>query len=479
MESEDKISCYFQDNMKYVNLYENFMVFIKNCAKAFGVENQIAQLELYIENDNNKIKISNQKIYDEKVINDPDLSIIFLDYKTIQKKNHLTPNSNNEIPFLNDKINQIFEKLEKLEKEFMIVKSKCNDYEEKYYSLNDSFEKYQKNQDQKIINLEKKIFSLTEKINENSKDVNEETPIKRKKIGNTPKGEYNEDEKNIRKKTSTPNPNFNDQRIKRKKNETPKGDDYNEKKIEKDDYQIEMNPENNNEFNDENNKNKNNNSIYNSKSSYSNSKKSNNKNERVHKSKIETPQEFLTCKIIIESRIPAKLKSNYKGKKEPIKIKVDVFNNGKKSLPSDCFLKSKNDDSDLFITDTLINNGKELEPGENVNVTLFLFFKKPDNIKNGNNIVKVYLWNEKYDKIGEEAIIKIDVLDESKNIEIDPSKTYIDFQVPVKKDEYDFTNLEKNDPRTSSYQGKPNQFSKYIENDGNPYNYDFGNNYQH
>ena len=101
MESEDKISCYFKDNMKYVNLYENFMVFIKNCAKAFGVENQIAQLELYIENDNNKIKISNQKIYEEKVVNDPDLSIIFLDYKTIQKKNHLTPNSNYEITFLN------------------------------------------------------------------------------------------------------------------------------------------------------------------------------------------------------------------------------------------------------------------------------------------------------------------------------------------------------------------------------------------
>ncbi len=479
MEPEDKISCYFQDNMKYVNLYQNFPVFIRNCAKAFGVENQIDQLELYVENDNNKMKISNQTIYEEKVVNDPDLSIIFLDYKTIQKKNHLTPNSNYEITFLNEKMTKMFEKFEKLEKEFMIVKSKCSDYEEKYYTLNNSFEKYKENQDQKIINLENKIKSITEKINENSKDVNEEIPIKRKKIDYTPKGEYNEDERNIRKKTATPNPNFNEQKIKRKKNETPKDDDYNEKKIEKEDYQMEMNPENNNEFNDENNKNKDNNSIYNPKSSYSNSKKNNNKNERIHKSKIETPQEFLTCKIIMENRIPAKLKSNYQGKKDPIKIKVDVYNNGKKSLPSGCYLKSKNNESDLFISDTVINNGNELEPGKNVGVTLFLFFKKYDAIKNGNNIVKVYLWNEKYDKIGEEAIIKIDILDESKNIEVDPSKTYMDIQITGRKDDYPFPNLGKNDPRTSSYQGKPNQFSKYIENDGNSYNYDFGNNYEH
>ena len=479
MESEDKISCYFQDNMKYVNLYENFTVFIRNCAKAFGVENQIGQLELYIENDNNKIKISNQKIYEEKVVNDPDLSIIFLDYKTIQKKNNQTPNSNDEIRFLNDKIKKIFERFEKLENDFTIVKSRYNDYEEKYYSLNNSFEKYKENQEQKIINLEKKINSLTEKINENSMNVSEEKPIKRKKINYTPKGEYNEDEKNIRKKTVTPNPKKKKKKIKRKPNETPKEDDFNEKKIEKDDYQIENNPENNNEFNEENLKNIDNNSLHNSKSSNSNSKKYNNKNERTQKSKIETPQEFLTCKIIIGNRIPAKLKSNYKGKNDPIKIKIDVFNNGKKPLPSQCYLKSKNDESDLFINDTIINNGKELKPSQNVNVTLFLFFKKPNNIKNGNNFVKVYLWNEKYDKIGEEAIITIDILDESKNIEVDPSKTYKEFP-PGKKEEYSiFPDLGKNDPRISSYQGKPNEFSKYIESDGNPYNYDYGNNNQH
>jgi len=124
-------------------------------------------------------------------------------------------------------------------------------------------------------------------------------------------------------------------------------------------------------------------------------------------------QNNLSCEFIIDKKIPIKLKSNYQGKKSPIKVNIKIKNNGIIPLPNGCILKnkSKDDESDFIIMDTLFN-GEEIKPNQIFYATIFLFFKNNNDIKEGINILKFILYHEKFGQIGDEGLIQIEVVDE-------------------------------------------------------------------
>ena len=143
----------------------------------------------------------------------------------------------------------------------------------------------------------------------------------------------------------------------------------------------------------------------------------------------------LSCEIIINQRTLIKLKLNYyKQKKKPLKFDIQIKNTGINPIPANSKLIGKNNDneSDLYMDDIIINNGQEIKPNEVIDVTMFAFFKDPNNIKSEDNFLKFYLYNENYGQIGNEGIIKIFVLDEKKNI-IENSRI-------IKKDEISIFN---------------------------------------
>ena len=191
------------------------------------------------------------------------------------------------------------------------------------------------------------------------------------------------------------------------------------------------------------------------------------KNEKKKKSKIETPinskNKLLSCQILIESRTPAKLKSHYKGK-NPIKSSIKIFNNGKNPIPAESYLISKKDDSnsELYIEKTLINNGQEVQINETIIVDILLYFKDYDNIKNGYNLGKILLFNQKYGQIGEEGIVKIEILDEGKNI-VENNEVSRSYKGLQKDGDSIFSNFEKKDSRKMTHQVKPEDFSKMIQ----------------
>ena len=123
----------------------------------------------------------------------------------------------------------------------------------------------------------------------------------------------------------------------------------------------------------------------------------------------------LTCEIIIDKKIPVKLKSNYQGKKIPVKVNIKVKNNGIIPIPNGCILKcSKDNESDFIIMDTLFN-GEQILPNQLFYATIFLFFKNINDIKEGINVFKFFLYHEKYGQIGNEGLIQIEVIDDTKN----------------------------------------------------------------
>lgn len=459
---DEKITCFFNEQSKQVNLQNNFKIFTTNCAKSFGIEKDLNDLEFYIQNSNDRIKISDQKSYNENVIHNNE-DIIFIEYKKVRNKR------NTSTPSPNDNYQLLEKKIEKLENDLSINKKKLEDYQDKCYDLEILFEKYQKEQEEKFNNFKEEILNMLAKKNDNSSD--EEKPIKRKKNETTPTG----DNERVIRNNKTPTSDEDDKRINRRSNKkTPKDEDekksdlenYNDKeffnKYKKNSKQNYYNNNPNIFFNENNYQDKPNQIINNE----SNISELQNNIIKKKSSKIETlkgsKNKDLSCKIITNSRTPAKLKSQIIQKK-PIKFSIDILNNGTIPIPGKTYIKPIQNDteSDLIIEETIINNGKEVGINERIQVSLFVNLKNYKNIKNGINIGKFILWNEKYSQIGNEGIVKIEIIDENKNIieNNEISKTHKE----ISKEDYSVFNFEQNDQRKMTHQVKPNEFNKMIE----------------
>ena len=68
---DDVFYCNFNGKKIIINLYEEFKVFKKQCAKYLKIENE-NDIKFYIKLSNDiKIEITNQEIYKDNILNDP------------------------------------------------------------------------------------------------------------------------------------------------------------------------------------------------------------------------------------------------------------------------------------------------------------------------------------------------------------------------------------------------------------------------
>ena len=92
---------------------------------------------------------------------------------------------------------------------------------------------------------------------------------------------------------------------------------------------------------------------------------------------------------------------------------MKVKNNGANIIPKKTEIISleNDDESQFYITDTMINNGNSIKTGEIIELTIFLFPK--DNIVIGNNNLTFKLKNQYFGIIGKENNINIYVIKDS------------------------------------------------------------------
>ena len=116
------------------------------------------------------------------------------------------------------------------------------------------------------------------------------------------------------------------------------------------------------------------------------------------------------------------IKSQYIKKKKEINIKnpiiitVIVKNNSKIPIPATEIICDQDPKSNLFIFNTIINNGNEILPYTKINVNLFVYFKNYENIKTGLNTISIYLKKKRDNElIGEKEKIEIIIEDDNEN----------------------------------------------------------------
>ena len=111
------------------------------------------------------------------------------------------------------------------------------------------------------------------------------------------------------------------------------------------------------------------------------------------------------------------LKENYSTIKKFGKIKIDmkIKNNGVNDIPRKTEIISLKDDdeSQFFISETLIHNGNAIKVGETIDLIIYLFPKK--NIKFGKNNLNFKLRNKYFGIIGKENNLNIYVIDDRTN----------------------------------------------------------------
>ena len=130
-----------------------------------------------------------------------------------------------------------------------------------------------------------------------------------------------------------------------------------------------------------------------------------------------TPNNQIKGSIIIDAeKYPTKMKTQINFD-EPILYNINIINNSSIPFPKETYIsciKSNNQDN-LFINDTLVKNGEEIGPKENVNVTISLYFKK-NKIAEGKNCVKLILKNKNGIINSNEPSVEVTIIDDSKNI---------------------------------------------------------------
>jgi hypothetical protein len=138
----------------------------------------------------------------------------------------------------------------------------------------------------------------------------------------------------------------------------------------------------------------------------------NNVKENSISEKINTPfdENDFSCSFIYDKIINI----NYSTIKNSGKIKFNmkVKNNGANIIPKKTEIISleNDDESQFYITDTMINNGNSIKTGEIIELTIFLFPK--DNIVIGNNNLTFKLKNQYFGIIGKENNITINIIDD-------------------------------------------------------------------
>lgn len=101
--------------------------------------------------------------------------------------------------------------------------------------------------------------------------------------------------------------------------------------------------------------------------------------------------------------------------KNRFQIKIKIKNESDNVIPKNTYIISKKNDneSDLSIFATKINNGNVVNQGETIDLVLFPYFKNNNHIKNGKNKLIVLLRHSFFGIIGKENTIIINVIGET------------------------------------------------------------------
>jgi hypothetical protein len=119
---------------------------------------------------------------------------------------------------------------------------------------------------------------------------------------------------------------------------------------------------------------------------------------------------YIIPEINIKKLYIEKIKNSFR-----IKIKIKIKNESDNVIPKNTYIISKqnNNESDLSIFSTTINNGNEVNQGETIDLVLFPYFKNNNHIKNGKNKLIVLLRHSYFGIIGKENTIIINVIGET------------------------------------------------------------------
>ena len=124
------------------------------------------------------------------------------------------------------------------------------------------------------------------------------------------------------------------------------------------------------------------------------------------------------CELYYEQNINIQYSSlNHKNIR--IKVNLRLKNNGNNIIPKNTeIISSKNENNcQLYIKDTLINNGNSINIGQTIDVTLYLFFKQKNNIKPGIYNFKFLVRNSNFGIIGKENEMHVNVINDVINKE--------------------------------------------------------------
>ena len=124
------------------------------------------------------------------------------------------------------------------------------------------------------------------------------------------------------------------------------------------------------------------------------------------------------CELYYEHNINMKY-SSLNPKNIRIKVNLRLKNNGNNIIPKNTeIISSKNENNcQLYIKDTLINNGNSINIGQTIDVTLYLFFKQKNNIKPGIYNFKFLVRNSNFGIIGKENEMHVNVINDVINNE--------------------------------------------------------------
>ena len=178
-----------------------------------------------------------------------------------------------------------------------------------------------------------------------------------------------------------------------------------------------------NNVNSRENNNKLSEKIFNEATNNLNNPKKINKNQKNISYKNEniiTPngKKGFMCELYYEQNINVQY-SSLNHKNIPMKVNLRLKNNGNNIIPKNTeIISSKNENNcQLYIQDTLINNGNLINIGQTIDVTLYLFFKQKNNIKPGIYNFKFLVRNSNFGIIGKENEMHVNVINDVINNE--------------------------------------------------------------
>ncbi len=408
-----KINCHFKGEVKQIYIFQNLITFKKKILNDFNENiNNVEYLNLTATDNSFTIffKIENQNDFDS-IIYDLNINNIICELNKKPTTNEIIE----EKYELREKIKENQNLISKLKRDLDFCIYKYTKTNNLYNSLKKDYNTYQI-ESKKTFDEFKNILSKVEN-NSNFEEYDNELNENIIKSSDNENNEHEIIEKEDRfvdnqiKNSSSEKINDDFENLNIIKNNIDKDSNNNiiENNIIDDSEEVNMTnvniTNNNNEY-----KNINHNLENDYDNNLNNISENIDYNSNFHLMNSYQSQEKISC-LIICNKNPIFIKKKKINKKNPINIQVTIKNNGTIPIPQAEIVCDNNPNSNLYIFNTLINNGNNILPDEEINVNLFIYFKNYQNIKTGLNTIFIHLKNTNNELIGEKGKIEIIIQD--------------------------------------------------------------------